>query len=462
MLAAVLASGTSAFAQDADASETAASARPTILFNRWQENWSKLADPALRTSPFDNLKYIPLMPSDPQSYMSIGINLRERFESLDAPSFGVAHSQPPQNYVIQRTEVFADIHPNANWQIFVELEDARAFGKTFLTPADEDRVDLEQAFSTYSTQLPGGEFKLRVGRQEMAFDLQRFVSARDGPNVRQAYDAVWADWESGPWRLISFWSHPVQYGAATFDDTSNGHLQYGGVRIERNDIGPGRLSAYFTRFASDDDHYLFASGKERRNILDTHYAGTLAGFDWDLEVMGQGGHVGPKEVRAFAVGTLGGYTFAGLPWTPRLGLQFDIGSGNHNPYGKVLGTFNPLFPNGYYFTLSGYETYTNIIHLKPSVTVHPTPDLKVMAALGLRWRETTADAIYTIPAVPVAGTAGQGHLWTGLYQQLRVDYAFNANLTGAIEAVHYNVGDTIRRAGGHDSDYVGVELKFGW
>jgi hypothetical protein len=28
--------------------------------------------------------------------------------------------------------------------------------------------------------------------------------------------------------------------------------------------------------------------------------------------------------------------------------------------------------------------------------------------------------------------------------------------------VYFGVGNTIRRAGGHDSDYVGVELDFGW
>jgi hypothetical protein len=85
-----------------------------------------------------------------------------------------------------------------------------------------------------------------------------------------------------------------------------------------------------------------------------------------------------------------------------------------------------------------------------------------MAAIGLLWRETTADAVYTQPNVPVGGTAGQGDPWTGGYGQLRVDYAFNSNLTGAVEAVHYQVGDTLRRAGAHDSDYLGLELKFGW
>nr|WP_281034719.1 alginate export family protein [Rhizobium ruizarguesonis] len=34
--------------------------------------------------------------------------------------------------------------------------------------------------------------KASCGRQDFAFALQRFVSSRDGPNVRQSF-TVWAD-----------------------------------------------------------------------------------------------------------------------------------------------------------------------------------------------------------------------------------------------------------------------------
>ena len=34
--------------------------RPAILFNRWQEDWSVLADPDVPREPLDKLKYIPL------------------------------------------------------------------------------------------------------------------------------------------------------------------------------------------------------------------------------------------------------------------------------------------------------------------------------------------------------------------------------------------------------------------
>jgi hypothetical protein len=57
-------------------------------------------------------------------------------------------------------------------------------------------------------------------------------------------------------------------------------------------------------------------------------------------------------------------------------------------------------------------------------------------------------------------TGGDEASGSGAYAQLRMDYRFDAHLTGALEAVHYKIGDTIRQAGGHDSNYLGLELKY--
>jgi hypothetical protein len=436
--------------------------RPTIKFNRWQEDWSVLADPRLRTEPFDSLKYIPLNPNDPKSYLSLGLTLRERFETNDAPSFGVGNNHN-DSYLLQRYQFHFDVHPDKHWQVFVEFEDVRAFWKKTITPVDENPLDLRQAFVAYTGELGEGEIKVRIGRQQMAFDLQRFVSVRDGPNVQQAYDAAWADWELAPWRFITFWSHPVQYRHKDlFDDLSARNLQYGGFRIERQKIGPGSLSVYYSRFMQDDVRFIDATGDERRNIIDARYAGEQSGFDWDLEAMGQFGAVGGKRVRAWAIGTLTGYTFSDLSWAPRLGLQFDAASGDRHPGDGSLETFNPLFPNGYYFTLAGYTGYVNLFHLKPSLTVKPISNVKLLAALGFQWRQTTADAVYVQPNIPVRGTAAVGGRWSGLYGQVRGEWAITPNLAGAVEVVRYWVGDVIRSAGGHDSRYVNVQLQFSW
>jgi len=94
--------------------------------------------------------------------------------------------------------------------------------------------------------------------------------------------------------------------------------------------------------------------------------------------------------------------------------------------------------------------------------VKPISNVKLLAALGFQWRQTTADAIYVQPNIPVRGTAGVGGRWSGAYGQMRGEWAIARNLTGAVEAVRYWVGDVIRRAGGHDSRYVNVQLQFSW
>ena len=440
--------------------EDAAPARPAIEMNRWQEDWSVLANPALRTDVFDPIKYIPLSPWNPKSFISLGLTLRERFEHVDAQAFGTSGNKA-DNYLLQRLQFHVDVHFDEHWQMFLQLEDARAFDKNVISPVDQNPLDLRLAFLAYVNATEAGTFKARVGRQDFAFDLQRFVSSRDGPNVRQSFDAAWADWETGSWRFIGFVSQPVQYNnIQPFDDTSNSHFRFHTLRVERLVFGKDELSAYYSYYGRDNVRFLDASGDEKRHVFDGRFAGKWQQLDWDLEAMGQLGTVGAKDIRAWGVGARAGYTFEQTSWQPRIGLQFDAASGDHRPGDNVIGTFNPLFPNGYYFTLAGFTGYTNLIHLKPSLTVKPIQGLSIMAAAGLQWRETTADAIYVQPNIPVANTAGTGSAWSGVYAQLRVDYQFDAHLTGAIEAVHYKVGDTILRAGGHDSDYLGIELKY--
>jgi hypothetical protein len=460
--AASLAAPTSRADEGGSQTISPAQERPTIGLNRWQEDWSVLADPALRTEPLDDLKYIALSADDPKSYASFGVNLRERVESTPEAPFGVGDSNS-NTYLLQRFELHADVHPDARWQLFVQLQDDRAFGKDLITPVDKNPLDLEQAFVTYQNEVAGGRLKIRVGRQQMGFDLQRFVGVRDGPNVRQSFDAIWADWERSAWRIISFWSHPVQdVPLKPFDDTSSRRLQYGGLRIERNDIGPGKMSVYYSRYDADGAHYLDGSGNERRDNLDLRYQIVRGPVDWDLEGMRQTGRVGNEQIRAWAVGSAGGYTFGQVDWAPRLGLQLDAASGDRRRNDGTIGSFNPLFPNAYYFTLMSTPTYVNLIHVRPSLDLHPTRRLKLIGRVGLQWRLTTQDAVYVIPNRPVPNTAGMPGRWTGVYEQLRAEWQINRNWSAAAEGVQYEVSDVIRRAGGVNANYISVELRFGW
>ena len=92
-----------------------------------------------------------------------------------------------------------------------------------------------------------------------------------------------------------------------------------------------------------------------------------------------------------------------------------------------------------------------------------SPVRRVPALHGCgRWRETTADAVYTQPDIPVPNTAGRPGAYTGSYGQLRLDWTIDRATSFAVEAVHFTIGDALRNAGAHDSNYLGVEIKRGW
>jgi len=433
------------------------------MFNRWQEDWSVLADPRVPRQPLDSLKYIPLSSNDARTYLTFGANLRARFESNDALSFGVGGTRV-QNYVIIRSEAHAGVWVAGKWLAFVQLQSDPAPGKTIITPPDRNRLDLEQAFIRLVEPLGRGTLKLGLGRQQIAFDLQRFISVRDGPNVRQSYDALWGAYEVGPWQLVSFYTHPLETrDVRSFDDYSSGRFTYGGVRLERRIGGlGGEVSATLSHFKQDEVVFPSVAGNERRNVFDMRFVGEHSGFDWDVEAMGQTGHIANQRIRAWAFGSRAGFTIPNARGSPRLGMQVDAASGDEDPHDDTLGTFNPLFPNGYYLTLSGYTGFTNFIHVKPSVTVRPAPALTGSLAIAAQWRATTADAVYTQPDIPVAGTAGRPGAYTGTYVQLRVDWRATPNFAAAFEVVRFEVGDAIRDAGGRDGNYIGIEGKLGW
>ena len=438
---------------------TAAPVRPEINWiYRSMENWSVLADPALRTDPFDPIKYIPLA-ADPKTYLSLGLTVRERYESL---SFSLPPVLRPDDYLLSRVQLHADLHLGSYVRIFAQVIDARAPWKNQVGPVDQDRLDLAQAFVDITVPVGAGTLVFTVGRHDPFFDLQRFAAIREGPNVPGPFDSIAAAYTLEHWQVVAFYSQPVDtIDEHPFDDYSNNHFTLSGARLVRSNVGPGTLSLLGAQLRNDDARYLAVAGTERRNVLDLRYAGRAAGWDWDVEGMAQGGSIGGTSIRAWGGGVLFGYTFAPLPWRPRLGLQFDAASGNRDPNGDTLRTFNPLFPNGFYEMLSGYPGYANFVHLRPSVMVRPAKPLSMVFNVGLLWRETTADAVYLLPAIPVPGTAGRGSAYSGSYAQIRLDWEIARHLVGAVDVEQFWQSQSLRDAGATDGHYLGVQIEFG-
>jgi hypothetical protein len=420
-----------------------------------------LADSGVSREPLDEFKYIPLSNDDARTYLSFGANIRERFEVNDA-NFGTGGDQQ-DSYLLSRVEGHADLRIAGQVQIFLQLQSDTAPGKERLSPVDQDRLGLEQGFVALTQPLGDGAVAIRIGRQESGFDLQRFLSVRDGPNVRQSYDGASVAYTRGPWRFIMLYTHPVQNrDSSAFDDYSSGHLSLDLVRVERRVTSSSSLSAYVGQFRQDDAQFPSVSGNERRDLVDVHYTGVSGCLDWDAEAMSQTGKIGAQAIRAWAIGTVVGRTLSSTGFRPRISLQFDAASGNKSPNDHQLDTFNPLFPSGYYFTTAGYTTYANLVHVKIGFSMNALPKLKLSSGIGVEWRETSADAIYTLPDVPVPDTAGRGGRYVGTYGQFRADCGLTPHTALALEVVHFSVGASVVSVGGHSTNYFGAEVRYGW
>lgn len=434
--------------------------RPVIALNRWTEDWSVLADPTVRREPMDELKYIPLS-EDPRTYLSLGVNIRERFEANDT-NFGTGGNRQ-NRYVLSRVETHADLRVAGQVQVFFQLQSDAAPGKDRLSPVDQDRLGIEQGFVAVSEPCGDGALVVRAGRLEIGFDLQRFLSTRDGPNVRQSYDGVSAAYTLGPWRVNALFTHPVENrDYSSFDDYSGPRLSFDLLRLERELTPSSSVSTYMAEFRQDQVRFPSAHGNERRDIAEVRFAGASGRFDWDAEAMSQNGRIGEQAIRAWATGIVVGETLGSTTVKPRITLQLDAASGDKSAVDNQLNTFNPLFPSGYYFTNAGYTAYANLVHVKAGLLMTVLDNIKLTTGIGVEWRETVADAIYTIPDVPVPGTAGHGSHYVGTYGQFRADYNVTPRIALALEYVHFSVGATVVSVGGHDTDYFAAEVRYGW
>ena len=361
-------------------------------------------------------------------------------------------------------EAHADLRIAGQVQMFLQLQSDTAPGKEPRSPVDQDRLGIEQGFVAVSEPLGGGEVGIRIGRQENGFDLQRFLSVRDGPNVRQSYDGVSIAYTRGPWRFITLYTHPVENrDFSYFDDYSSPHLMLDLVRIERQVTSSSSLSAYVGQFRQDDVRFPSVSGNERRDLVEIRYAGVSGRVDWDAEAMSQNGSIGAQAIRAWATGVVIGRTLDSMRFRPRVSVQFDAASGDKSPTDDQLNTFNTLFPSGgHYFTTAGYTTYANLVHIKTALSLSPLTNMKLSSAIGVEWRETIADAIYTLPDVPIPDTAGRGGRYVGTYCQFRADWGLTPHIALALEAVHFVAGTTVVSVGGGDTNYLGIEVRYGW
>ena len=449
-----------AAAQPADSTEPASS-RPQYQSLRYEEDWSALRDRSQRTDFWDPVKYIPLKADG--WYLSLGGEGRVRYEGVRNNAFG-SGPQDPNGYVLQRYLTHADLVAGRHVRVFTEVQSGIETGRTGgPRPTDEDRLEFHQAFVELTTGRSPRSLTVRVGRQEVAFGSGRLISASEGRNVRQSFDAVRPILRLGSWTWNAMLARLVAVEPGMFDDSQlSGHMfgGFGFIRSSPTEPETG-TSGYYLGLDRRAAHFDQGTAPEVRHTLGSRTWGRWTGLDYNYEGIFQWGSFGGSPIRAWGLATDTGYVLRSLKWPTRIAIRADLTTGDRRPEDPALQTFNPLFPSTAYSGRAGLVGPANSIDVTPSVRLEPTRRMRVTIDHAWFWRHSVHDALYGI-AVNVVRPGGESRARdVGRQLTAQVDFRVDDHLTLMVTGTAFFTGRFLQETPpGEDVAYVTVSSTY--
>ena len=431
---------------------------------RFDEDYLYLRNPACRTDRLDAIKFIPLKPEG-DWYVSFGGETRQTGEYFINPTWGQQPEGPP--YSLQRYMGHVDLHLGERVRFFVQFKSGLEFNETpGPRPIDKDEFDIENGFFDFGLlRAPHHSLTIRIGRQELGFGATRWVSAREGPNVRQTFDGVRLILSAGGWRTDTFVTKPTETNPGVLDDAPNPGQSFWGIYATRPvGLVPGaHIDLYYLGLARSKARFNKGSGRETRQSIGARLWRKGNRWDYDFEPIFQFGSFGSGDIRAWAAESESGYTFRSAPATPRIGLKADIASGDKDPHSLDLQTFNPLFPHGLYDQLVNLVGHVNFIDALPGLTIWPKKNLSLTPECEFIWRESLNDGVYGVGGNLVRPANGSRARYVGSQPSLIMNSQLGRHFTLVGIYTHFLPGSFLHQTGpAKDVDYFSswVDFKF--
>jgi len=424
---------------------------------RWMEDYRFLDDARKRTDPFDALRFHRLSDS---AWLQTGGEVRYRADTVDRPFFGLRGGHD-DSALMQRLQAHADLHLfDGGLRIFTQVQNTRAWGKDSPSPTDASRNDIQQAFIDGRFELGGAMLTARLGRQEMAYGAQAFVTYRETPNVRQAFDGLRLTLEWAPrTRLDVFAVRPVRLGTDSFDDGSNNQVKFYGLYGTLPLSSQWNIDLYAFGLETERRTLAGLTGAEQRYTFGTRLFGNSGALDWSWDLAGQSGTLAGGDIRAWAFSTDSGYTFS-APWRPRLGLRVDAASGDRQAGDKQVETFDPLFPRNGVYGEAALITLSNAIIVGPVLAFSPWPTVRIEPGVFKAWKQRAGDAVYVPGMVPIVPSGQGAGREIGTIARANLRWLASSNLTIDLDYKYYAVAKMVREAGGDDSQFLSVRGTF--
>ncbi len=338
---------------------------------------------------------------------------------------------------------------------------------TGFNPTQENHGDLQQMFIDWNFMGGDSPWYVRVGRQDLLYGAERFVSPLDWANQRRRFDAVKLVYAGDPWHVEGFYAKPVvvqRKGA----DNYNEEFDFAGLYATYSGFENHGLDLYF--FAIDRTQDTVnpngAVGDQSIYTLGTRFWGTTDAWDYEAELDHQFGSWASDSVSAWSFSGVLGYTFPHA-CKPRFGIGFDWASGDDESSDTSVGTFNQMFPLGHAFL--GYADLVgrqNIIATNINLSAWAVPEkVKATVAYHLFWLANDEDALYnSAGAATVRDATGASGQEVGSEIDFTVNWKMSNHSSMLLGYSHFFDNGFVDTNTARDSDpdffYLQYEYKF--
>lgn len=331
-------------------------------------------------------------------------------------SQSVRNSSSDTSYVLNQTRLWADADVNEHLRVFIQLQDARAFGAengtigfstaSGLVNNENNVLDLHQGYFDLKKlfDLP---LTVRVGRQEIVWGDHRVIGNFVWSNIGRVFDGGRFMWDTDAIHAEAFAAQVKESGWVNTRQDENiyaGQLAFKKLvpsallelmYIQKNDQnGTAQLNATgFLPTTATNNHIVIHDFGVR---IDGKVP-NLDAVDYTVESHGQFGHYGELTHRAFAGAAKSGYTFKEMTWKPRLGVEYDYASGDKNLTDGVHGTFDNLYPTNHMNGIYGFAdmvSWQNMHDIRGQIKVQPTNKLTAQADYHYFWLASARDGWY--------------------------------------------------------------------
>jgi len=276
----------------------------------------------------------------------------------------------------------------------------------------DNNFDLRQAYIQLGPKL----MNATLGRQTLAYGDERLIGTSEWNNFGRTFDAAKLHYEKGKFSVDVFASTVVYIINDSFDqsDLFNGsetHRSqiFSGIYTSTTAVNPLTMD-FYVLVLNEDNPFLIVPGitypgtslsipgtQTSFVTLGTRIKGDpkkLHGWEYEGEFAFQAGQVSNLDLTAFAAHLGGGYNFE-CAWNPRLFVEYNFASGDHNPTDGNIETFQNLFPSNHprYGNMDLFS-WQNLQNLAASVRVKPTKQTSIQLDYNAFWLANTNDAWY--------------------------------------------------------------------